>query len=188
MKIYLIRHGETDYNKQRLFYGLTDISINLQGIDQALLLREKLVALPQQIPVFTSSLKRTVETAKLIFPEHKLNRLSEFNEKSFGLWEGLNADQIQEKFPDEWTAWLEDTFEVTPPKAENYAEFKQRVLSCFEKLLGLQQEAIVIVGHLGVLRVILAEYFPEKSFWEIELDQGNYTMISCDNSAFRIEV
>ena len=173
MKIYLIRHGETDYNKQRLFYGMTDISINPQGIDQALLLREKLVALPQQTPIFTSSLKRTVETAKLIFPKHKLTQLSEFNEKSFGLWEGLNADQIQEKFPDEWTA---------------YAVFKQRALSCFEKLLDLQQEAIVIVGHLGVLRVILAEYFPEKSFWEIELDQGNYTRISNENSTFRIEV
>ena len=91
MKIILIRHGETEYNRRHLFYGKTDISLNDTGVQQAYLLNEKLAGMRLEVPIYTSSLKRTIETAELIFPDQKKISLNELDEKDFGLWEGLSG-------------------------------------------------------------------------------------------------
>jgi alpha-ribazole phosphatase len=98
MKIILIRHGETEYNRRHLFYGKTDISLNDTGVQQAYFLNEKLAGMRLEVPIYTSSLKRTIKTAELIFPDQKKISLNELDEKDFGLWEGLSADQINERF------------------------------------------------------------------------------------------
>ncbi|SET49173.1 alpha-ribazole phosphatase [Enterococcus malodoratus] len=185
MKIYLIRHGETEFNRRHLFYGTTDVSLNETGIQQAYLLREKFKKLALQAPVYTSELKRAIETAEYIFPTQTSISLEELNEKNFGLWEGLSADQINEKFPEEWERWLESPFEITPTNAEKYTDFQNRIWSCFKKLLRKNQD-FVIVGHLGVLRVILKSCFPEFDFWNIVVEQGNYTMMEAEKDIFKI--
>lgn len=185
MKIILIRHGETEYNRRHLFYGKTDISLNDTGVQQAYLLNEKLAGMRLEVPIYTSSLKRTIETAELIFPDQKKISLNELDEKDFGLWEGLSADQINERFPEEWEKWLISPFEVTPINAEKFSDFQQRVLACLEVMLQKKQD-FVIVGHLGVLRVILKDWFPEYEFWEIALDQGNYTLIEVGESTTKV--
>lgn len=184
MKIILIRHGETEYNRKHLFYGKTDVSLNKTGIQQAQLLKKKMSDMKMEIPIYTSSLKRTIETAELIFPNQLKISLEELNEKDFGLWEGLDADQINEKFPIEWQNWLLSPFESTPTNAEKFSDFRERVLHCLENLLQKKQD-FVMVGHLGVLRVILNHWFPEYEFWEIDLEQGNYTMVEVANANTR---
>ena len=183
MKIYLIRHGETDYNKRKLFYGATDVPLNQTGVNQAVALREKLAWLPVNLPVFTSKLLRAVETAELVFPDQKKIGLSSFNEKDFGCWEGLTADEIAEKYPEEWQSWLENPFEVTPPAAESFVHFRQRVLKGFDQLLQDNQD-VVLVAHGGVLRVVVQACFPEKDFWEIDITQGNYTVLQFQQGRF----
>ncbi|GCF95217.1 histidine phosphatase [Enterococcus florum] len=184
MKIYLMRHGETDYNQQKLFYGMTDAALNSTGREQALQLKEKLLDLSDQLHVYTSTLSRTIETAELIFPSQKIRALSQLNEKGFGKWEGMNAQQIQLRFPREWQLWLDEPFEYTPPEAEEFASFKQRVLACFHRLLQ-EDKDLAIVGHLGVLRVLLSE-LTNQSFWEIELEQGNYTLLEKTDHGYLI--
>jgi alpha-ribazole phosphatase len=76
-------------------------------------------------------------------------------------------------------------FEVTPANAEEFSDFQQRVLACLEVMLQKKQD-FVIVGHLGVLRVILKDWFPEYEFWEIALDQGNYTLIEVGESTTKV--
>ncbi|MBO1307988.1 histidine phosphatase family protein [Enterococcus sp. 669A] len=179
MKIYFIRHGETDYNNRGLFYGSTDVSLNQTGINQALALHKKLAFLSADIPVYTSELVRTKETAQLIFPAQEKTALAGFNEKSFGLWEGMDANQIEARYPVEWQSWLDDPFEITPPEAEPFFDFRLRVLTEFEKLLRKRQD-FVIVSHLGVLRVILQACNPGKTFWEVDVPQGEYQVIDTD--------
>lgn len=183
MNLYLIRHGETDYNKRKLFYGATDVPLNQTGVSQALALQEKLAWLPADLPVFTSKLQRAVQTAELVFPVQKKTELSCFNEKDFGCWEGLTADEIGEKYPDEWRSWLDDPLGVTPPAAEPFAHFRQRVLKGFDQLLQDNQDA-ALVAHGGVLRVIIQFCVPEKDFWTIDITQGNYTVIQFQQGVF----
>ncbi|HFI0159153.1 TPA: histidine phosphatase family protein [Streptococcus suis] len=178
MKIYLMRHGETDLNKKRCFYGNLDVSINQRGREQALVLH----TLMQDIPVdkvYVSSLKRSQETAQLVFPASIPIPLKNLDEKGFGLWEGLTADQIQEQFPLEWEAWLVEPFTYKPPEAEAFGDFQDRVWTETDRLVNEHpRHSLALVAHLGVLRLIYQRLVdPSVLFWDIDFPQGTVTVI-----------
>ncbi|HEM6220700.1 TPA: histidine phosphatase family protein [Streptococcus suis] len=178
MKIYLMRHGETDLNKKRCFYGRLDVSINQTGKDQA----QSLHTLMQTIPidkVYVSSLRRSQETAQLVFPIHHPIPLKNMDEKGFGLWEGLTADQIQEQFPLEWEAWLAAPFTYRPPEAEAFGDFQDRVWTETDRLVNEHpRHSLALVAHLGVLRLIYQRLVdPSVLFWDIDFPQGTVTVI-----------
>ncbi|GGE33841.1 histidine phosphatase family protein [Streptococcus himalayensis] len=175
MKIFLMRHGETDYNKARCFYGSADVSINERGKQQALQLQTIMANYPVS-HIYTSSLKRTKETARVIF-DSGLTSILDLDEKGFGKWEGLTADEIEARYPKEWQAWLEAPFEVTPPDAEEFAHFQQRVWQVIDDLaVRHSKDSIAIVAHLGVLRLIYQRLIDTQAvFWDIDFPQGTVT-------------
>ena len=176
-KWYLIRHGETDFNKKRFFYGKADVSINETGKEQAALLHQ-LMKGRSISQVYTSRLKRTQETAAIIFPDHTPMAYKALNERDFGLWEGRTANEIQAAFPLVWEEWLESPFKVTPSKAEPFNKFKERVWSIVQEIRETADSEIVIVGHLGVLRLIY-QYLvnTEADFWSIDIPQGTALLL-----------
>lgn len=176
-KWYLIRHGETDFNKKRFFYGKADVSINETGKEQAALLHQ-LMKGRSISQVYTSQLKRTQETAAIIFPDHTPMAYKALNERDFGLWEGRTANEIQAAFPLVWEEWLESPFKVTPSKAEPFNKFKERVWSIVQEIRETADSEIVIVGHLGVLRLIY-QYLvnTEADFWSIDIPQGTALLL-----------
>lgn len=179
MSLYLIRHGETDYNHRRCFYGSLDASINAKGHKQAQAIATVMAHYPVST-IYTSTLKRTKETAQLVFPnqDYRFCSLSGFNEKGFGAWEGLTADEIETAFPNEWDAWLKDPFGVTPPEAEPFGRFQERVKKTLAQLLQSKNRdsPVAIVAHLGVLRLIYQELVnPDAVFWDIDFPQGTVT-------------
>lgn len=187
MKIYMMRHGETDLNKKRCFYGSQDVSINQKGVEQALLLHDAMADI-SIARVYTSSLKRTIETAKLIFEDHNLIELcSSLDEKDFGQWEGLDANAIQKQFPKQWQEWLDQPFDVTPPGAESFSHFKERVSLAVKSYFGQYHHndtAIAIVGHLGVLRLIFQILVaPDANFWDIDFPQGEVILLEGNASS-----
>lgn len=180
MKIYLMRHGETDYNKAKRFYGSRDIPINPQGKKQAGQLKKVMKSIVVD-KVYTSSLRRTYETASIVFEDRLivLKKMSALNEKDFGEWEGLTADQIQACYPAEWSAWLASPFEATPPQAEPFAVFQTRVWKTIDKLTAKHsQSRIAIIAHLGVLRLIYQRLVNQQVlFWDIDFPQGTVTCL-----------
>ena len=176
-KWYLIRHGETDFNKKRFFYGKADVSINETGKEQAALLHQ-LMKGKSISRVYTSQLKRTQETAAIIFPDQNPTAYKALNERDFGLWEGRTANEIQAAFPLVWEEWLESPFKVTPSKAEPFNKFKERVWSIVKEIRERADPEIVIVGHLGVLRLIY-QYLvnTEADFWSIDIPQGTALLL-----------
>lgn len=176
-KWYLIRHGETDFNKKRFFYGKVDVSINETGKEQAALLHQ-LMKGKSISRVYTSQLKRTQETAAIIFPDQNPTAYKALNERDFGLWEGRTANEIQAAFPLVWEEWLESPFEVTPSKAEPFEKFKERVWSIVQEIRERADPEIVIVGHLGVLRLIYQFLVNmEADFWSIDIPQGTALLL-----------
>lgn len=176
-KWYLIRHGETDFNKKRFFYGKADVSINEMGKEQAALLHQ-LMKGRSISRVYTSQLKRTQETAAIIFPDQNPTAYKALNERDFGLWEGRTANEIQAAFPLVWEEWLENPFEVTPSKAEPFEKFKERVWSITQEIRETADPEIVIVGHLGVLRLIYQFLVnTEADFWSIDIPQGTALLL-----------
>ena len=176
-KWYLIRHGETDFNKKRFFYGTADVSITETGKEQAALLHQ-LMKGRSISRVYTSQLKRTQETATIIFPDQNPTAYKALNERDFGLWEGRTANEIQAAFPLVWEEWLESPFEVTPSKAEPFEKFKERVWSIVKEIRETEDPEIVIVGHLGVLRLIYQFLVNmEADFWSIDIPQGTVLLL-----------
>ena len=176
-KWYLIRHGETDFNKKRFFYGKADVSINETGKEQASNIHQLLKGRDIS-PIYTSQLKRTQETATIIFPDQIPKAYKALNERDFGLWEGRTANEIQAAFPLVWEEWLESPFDVTPSKAEPFQKFKDRVQSIVEEIRETDDDEIAIVGHLGVLRLIYQFLVdPEADFWSIDIPQGTVLLL-----------
>lgn len=184
--IYLVRHGETDLNAEKKFYGSLDVSINQTGIAQAQQLKQNLAPIAFE-KIYVSGLKRTKETATIINGSEgaPIIESAALNEKCFGLWEGLDANQIEARFPQEWQAWLDHPFEVNPPEAEAFSQFKNRVLQAFKQIISDKEMSLIrgneqpllIVGHLGVLRVMYQYLERESVFWDFNIPQGTFFVI-----------
>ena len=102
MKLYLVRHGQTDMNKEKLYYGWTDCPINEVGKKQA----ETLYGFFKNVEyhkVITSDLKRSVETAEIITKGKNIvfDKRTAFRELNFGLWEGKHYKTLKKEYPEE---------------------------------------------------------------------------------------
>ena len=118
-KLYLIRHGETDYNNAMRFQGRTDILLNQKGIEQA----EKAAEFFRDIPlqaIYTSSLKRARTTAEIIGKVKGLEpqATDALQEMSFGIWENMNSKDIQKKYAKEWKDFFASPATTTIPQGE----------------------------------------------------------------------
>ncbi|MGO3732995.1 MAG: histidine phosphatase family protein [Vagococcus sp.] len=169
-KIYLIRHGETELNKQKCFYGALDVPINDSGRQQAERIKRKLIGINID-KVVSSGALRARETSQLIFPEKKVEIDTRLNEKGFGDWEGLNATQIEKRYASDWWQWIENPFDFTPPNAESFQLFQNRVLQAFDEQLSGYSGTIAYVSHLGVIRVIVSHVCQTANFWDITVEQ-----------------
>ncbi|QLL69191.1 histidine phosphatase family protein [Lactobacillus sp. 3B(2020)] len=184
MKLILSRHGTTEFNLGRKFYGSTDVSLALAGRQQAELLASK-VAIFKPTLIIETTLKRTAQTtAPYIkkYPDVAVLKLAELNEKGFGNWEGLDADEIQTTYPEEWLKWLKAPLSYTPPTVESFSAFKTRVKSGFTKILAEfpEHNVIWVVAHLGTLRIIAQELGEQKDFYDIQFPAGTLTVLDID--------
>ena len=98
-RFYLIRHGETDWNKAGRYQGCTNIQLNEEGLEQARLLGERFKYLPLDV-VYVSPLDRAVATAEPVAASHGLTPIKDdhFREINFGEWEGHTIEELSEKY------------------------------------------------------------------------------------------
>ena len=102
-KLYLVRHGETDFNKTLRFQGQTDVPLNEKGKEQA----QKMAAYFRNIPlaaIYSSSLQRAYSTAEILGSVKNLApvRVDSFREINFGQWEGGHSTVIKEQYGSVW--------------------------------------------------------------------------------------
>lgn len=147
VRVWMVRHGETDWNADRRFQGWTDVALNDTGRDQATLLAGALAGVRFD-SVWSSDLSRAIETARLAYGEPTADhRLRELN---FGDLEGSVWDDLTPLVQAELVAF--DGF--TAPGGESIAEFKARVI---EFLDGLSGGDHLVVTHGGVIRMVTRE-------------------------------
>lgn len=153
----LIRHGETDWNRERRFQGQSDPPLNATGQRQAERLARRLAA--ERAEVFVSSdLQRARQTAGPLAQawgfEPQLR--PGLREQAFGRLEGLTAAVIQERHPLLWTRWLEQRADFAlPDGGESLAVFSARVLADLDELAQRHPgRRIAVVTHGGVLDMV----------------------------------
>lgn len=162
MKVYLIRHGETDQNKVKCLQGRTDIELNEYGRELARRSAEGLKDVDFDM-IFTSPLKRARETAEIIKGERNIPVIVEerIQEISFGAYEGLCYGKEHYSIPDKDFMNFFDKPEryVTPPGGESFEEVLVRTGEFLQELAGkaeYQDKTILLSTHGCALKAVLA--------------------------------
>lgn len=173
MKVYLIRHGETDFNKQRRLQGQCDTELNAYGRELAAITAKGLEGVNFDV-VYTSPLKRAKETAKIIIGDRQIPVMEEprIQEISFGDYEGLCCQGEAFNIPDQSFRNFFDLPEAyqVPPNGEAFEEIIQRTGEFWKELIHnkkLAYKTILISTHGCALKAILANInpVPIKEFW-----------------------
>ena len=147
--LFLIRHGETDWNVEGRYQGQADPPLNDRGLRQAHELGDKLASVNLDL-LYTSPLLRSEQTAeiisrKLAIPFYKDERLMEINQ---GKWQTRLRSEIEALYPDLFRRWETEPWEVTPPGGESLEQVGQRVFAAIDELLQKHSgKRIGIVSH-----------------------------------------
>ena len=155
--ILIARHAETDWNREKRWQGLADLSLNERGREQARALAQGLEAVPYSA-VYASDLRRACETA-LIVAERKglaVTPMREFREIDYGSWTGLTSDEIKERFPAGYAQMRTRTGRGWEG-GETYDEMVARVLEAVRRIARAHAgDAVLVVSHSGPIRAVRA--------------------------------
>lgn len=161
-ELILIRHGETDWNRELRFQGHVDVPLNATGHAQARRLAERLAAERPVVDHFIcSDLIRTRETAtpslQVYFPDLSIDTLTDpsLREQSFGLVDGLRVDDIKTDHADAWEGWLRFEADYAMPGGETTRQFHARVMDAVRRIAQQHQgKKVMVVTHGGVLDMV----------------------------------
>ena len=165
--LVLVRHGETEGNSSIRYHGITDVKLSETGRAQMRAARRELERrLPGgPAPIFTSPMSRAIESARLLTNERcPLIEIEQFREINFGLFEGLTAEEIHERYPDEHQRWTRQhrSPDFTFPGGDNRRAFTARVERGLDRMLSLCDEHhgaagsyALLVAHRGVIHTIV---------------------------------
>lgn len=155
MNLYFLRHGETEFNANNVYYGTLDLHLNEEGKGQATRAGQLLQGISFD-RIFISERKRTLETASIVLDGEKIEFAKDkrINELNFGIFEGKNYKEIQALYPDEYKLWSDDWKGYAPPEGESYIQFYIRVKAFLDDIKKLNHENILIVTHGGVIRTV----------------------------------
>lgn len=169
MKLIFIRHFMTKGNIERRYIGTTD-----ESIEQSCMPKRRKYYEPVKC-VYTSPMKRCVETAQQIYPEINPIIVEDFKECDFGIFENLNYKELKDN---KWYQnWIDSNGTVDVPGAEPRVEFQKRCISAFdtvmEQLIEGETESAAFVIHGGTIMSILEQYGkPGKSFYDWQVKNG----------------
>lgn len=177
MNLYVIRHGQTDWNKQCLVQGKTDVPLNNDGINNALLVKNKLNNINFDI-CYSSPLKRATQTANIVNGTNSLEILDELIERNYGLFEGENIPHF-DLTKEHWDYHLN----YNENGLESLKDLLYRSDLIRHKILSSSQKNVLIVSHAAILKALhysLIGYDENTNFLDYKLD-------NCEIVHYKIE-
>lgn len=184
-KIHLIRHGTTEGNVKKWYYGSLDIPLIEAGRTALIEMRENGIYPKINGGYFTSGMKRTNQTLSIIYGNVERDEITQLREMEFGDFEGKTYEEIKDN--SDYIKWLEDKVgSVALPRGDSRISFRNRVMTGLEKLINnhLRFELVfrhkedidaesICVCHGGVIGCIMNELFPkEREFFYWIPNQG----------------
>jgi broad specificity phosphatase PhoE len=161
MHIYLVRHGETEWNRVRRFQGRSNMPLNQEGRKQAGALALALKNTPLTA-IYTSPLIRALETARRIQSLHPSTPIFEDNgliEMDLGEFDGMKVQDWAEQYPDFQKAWNENPASVRMPGGECLKEVQDRAKNTLERIAGIHppDTTLLISSHNFVNLTLLCD-------------------------------
>lgn len=172
MNIYLVRHGETDWNKKRILMGRADVPLNSDGIMQAEATAKKLAKVDFDVCFYSPQL-RARKTAKIICEERRIEIIKDdlLMETDAGDFSGKNLDEI------DWDAYSKDS------SVESGMHVMARALAFMNRLNNLVADNVLIVSHSGLIKnlaFILRGGKPEDYSWDEQPNIGNAEIVKIE--------
>ncbi|MDD5583697.1 MAG: histidine phosphatase family protein [Candidatus Omnitrophica bacterium] len=165
-RLTLIRHGTTDWNTQKRYCGLRDVSLSREGKLQAQKLCVRLRPLHFD-RIYVSDRKRAIQTAQIIFKEARITKIAGLKEVNFGAFEGLRHKEIMKKYSEVYKRWLANPFKNNIPQGESLNSFERRVTRALQRIIRHNAgKNVAIVAHGGVISVFIAGILKSKNFWK----------------------
>jgi len=181
-KLIFVRHGVTDFPKDRLYCDDTeDPELNKLGLQQAQMAAGMLHNEHVDV-IYTSPLKRTLMTAEAISNKTgvQIQKSVALKERPFGIWDGLYFDAIERDFPDDYLAWKKNPATFVPQGGESISDLLVRVKNALDNIITQYHgKTIVIVSHVGPIRVIVSQSLnmPLENYRQLAIDYGSLTRI-----------
>jgi len=182
-RLILIRHGETDYNVEKKYYGFSNPPLNDIGTWQAERLYERL-KIDKINTVYSSDLKRAYHTAKIAFKNQKITVAQDLRELNFGIFEGLTHQQIMKKHSKIYKNWIRKPFAVEIPKGETLINFKKRVLKILKFIISKNTgQTTAVITHGGPIKIVLNDILKKsfKEFWLMKQESAALNIIDYTN-------
>jgi len=193
-RIFLIRHGETNWNKEGRFQGQIDIPLNNNGKEQARKTCEYLKDINFN-KAFSSSMNRPYETAQIILEnnkELKIIKIDSLAEISHGLWEGKLEEEINQEWPNLLKNWHDKPEEVVMPEGESIRDVSKRSIKAFQNICLSQKDndLTLLVAHDAVNKTIVCNILGIdcSNIWMIKQGNGGITVIDIFNDPHKDHV
>jgi len=191
VKFFVVRHGETEWNKLGRFQGHTDISLNDRGLSQA---RETAVASEDwgYTAIYSSPLVRTVQVAEEIAKVTPMLVSQEpgLKELSLGDLEGVTGEEMRNDWPALFAAWRTEPEKMSMPNGESLGELRDRT---WQVILDIEQkhssdDSIVVISHNFAIRSIVNELLgmPLAYFHRMSLNLASVCTFDSDERGRRL--
>ena len=183
MRLYLVRHGETELNQKKCYYGHMDVGLSEKGVKQAKAIGAFFQNRSFDV-VVSSPLIRAVKTAEYILGgrEQKIVVDERLSEQNFGIFEGFTYEQLLERYPDEFQSWNQDFSGYRIPGGESFSDVRDRIDNYLKELIG-RDGTMLLVAHKGTLGHFLASSLglPLEGYWNFVFEQGSYSCIDYED-------
>ena len=192
MRIFLIRHGETEWNRQSRLQGNSDMHLSPEGLNQAKILAEN-APFKHADAIYSSDLSRAVTTAKIIAERFNLNvkTMPELRETDFGDWEGRFIDELFAESPRSFGKFFTDPERCHPPHGETFLECQARVMIGIREIIANHDnQNVIVVSHGAAIRLILgaALDMPIHKMWAIAQFNMALNVLRVDDGEITVEL
>ncbi|MBE2184821.1 MAG: histidine phosphatase family protein [Anaerolineae bacterium] len=188
-RIYLIRHGQTEWNADGRWQGMMDVPLSQAGIEQAAALAKYMGVMPIQ-SLYASDLQRAVQTAEPLAEALGLPMVQDarLREQNLGVFQGLTHEQHREKYPELVQAMYVDYWGFTFPEGESRAQVRDRVIAFWNELLAHEPEGeTVVILHGGTIRVLLIHLLgPLRELEHVKIVNTSITTLEITEGGLRL--
>ncbi len=179
--IYLVRHGQTAWNREEIFRGRTDVPLDEAGVRQAELAAKYFEGMEIH-RIYSSPLSRAWETAQKISQLHnlKVEHLDGIIDLSFGNWEGHSHEDIRINDKETYRLWREEPHRVRLPGGESLDDVRVRAMASLEEVIRNHSgKTLVLVSHRVVNKVLICGILglDNSHFWQITQDTTAINLI-----------
>ncbi|MGQ9645149.1 MAG: histidine phosphatase family protein [Thermodesulfobacteriota bacterium] len=186
--IYLIRHGQTAWNKEEIFRGRTNIPLDETGLKQAELAGEYFRGMEIHA-IYSSPLARAWQTAEKIAEPRslKVQPLEGVIDMSFGNWEGHPHQEIKNMDPQTYRQWRDEPHRAKLPGGETLDEVRLRAMAAVEAVIQSNpNKTVIVVSHRVVNKVLICGILgiDNSHFWQIGQDTTAINLIQYKNGKY----